>query len=404
MVLVEMQLTNIHPFPARMAPELALSKTEALPVGSVILDPMAGSGTVLQAAGRHGHRCIGFDVDPLAVMISKVSTCKLHDDRFLHLVDRLIETARVVDLRSSKLPWFDKETREFSEYWFATHQRRALSRLAYVLNTRRAFLDGSPESIAVRIALSRLIITKDRGASLARDVSHSRPHRVTRHNDFDVYSELYRSAQIVKSRLAERPQSRRALVRCGDARVLPWIRDHSVDMVMTSPPYLNAIDYMRGHRLSLIWLGRTLRQLRDIRSNSVGAERGPDNPSNLEEAQKISGALGRINNLPSRERSMIDRYSLDLLLIATQTARVLKPSGRAIFVVGNSCLRDVFVSNARGLEVAAHRAGLKLVDESVRKLPTGSRYLPMPETKTSALGRRMRTEAILTFEPARRAA
>jgi hypothetical protein len=33
---------------------------------------------------------------------------------------------------------------------------------------------------------------------------------------------------------------------------------------------------MRGHRLSLVWLGYRLADLRRIRSDSIGAERGPN--------------------------------------------------------------------------------------------------------------------------------
>ncbi len=65
---------SIHPFPARMAPEIALAAIKPLRHGSVILDPMAGSGTVLRSASEQGHRALGFDVDPLAVLMSRVWT------------------------------------------------------------------------------------------------------------------------------------------------------------------------------------------------------------------------------------------------------------------------------------------------------------------------------------------
>lgn len=67
-----MQIRTIHPFPARMAPELALSALASLKKGSIVLDPMAGSGTVLRQALALGHRAIGFDMDPLAVLMSRV--------------------------------------------------------------------------------------------------------------------------------------------------------------------------------------------------------------------------------------------------------------------------------------------------------------------------------------------
>ncbi len=63
----------IHPFPARMAPDLAISELTSLKRGSVVLDPMAGSGTVLRQASENGLTAIGFDVDPMAVLISRVA-------------------------------------------------------------------------------------------------------------------------------------------------------------------------------------------------------------------------------------------------------------------------------------------------------------------------------------------
>ena len=57
-----MALLSIHPFPARMAPELASRSIEAVPDGGLVLDPMCGSGTVgpRRGGGRAAvrwHRC-----------------------------------------------------------------------------------------------------------------------------------------------------------------------------------------------------------------------------------------------------------------------------------------------------------------------------------------------------------
>ena len=69
----------IHPFPARMAPDLAVAELRSLRPGSVVLDPMSGSGTVLRQAADLGHRPIGFDLDPLAVLMTKVWTTPVDD-------------------------------------------------------------------------------------------------------------------------------------------------------------------------------------------------------------------------------------------------------------------------------------------------------------------------------------
>jgi tRNA G10 N-methylase Trm11 len=62
----------VHPFPARMAPAVALKAVSGKRRKLTVLDPMSGSGTVLAAARAKGHYAIGVDLDPLAVLLSKV--------------------------------------------------------------------------------------------------------------------------------------------------------------------------------------------------------------------------------------------------------------------------------------------------------------------------------------------
>ena len=62
---------SVHPFPARMAPGIALDVVEKCEEPLRILDPMSGSGTVLAVAQTVKHHAIGIDTDPLAVLISK---------------------------------------------------------------------------------------------------------------------------------------------------------------------------------------------------------------------------------------------------------------------------------------------------------------------------------------------
>src|ERR1700730_687320 len=65
---------SVHPFPARMAPGIALAVIEKAKRPLRVLDPMAGSGTVIALARLKRHKAIGVDIDPLAVLISKVWT------------------------------------------------------------------------------------------------------------------------------------------------------------------------------------------------------------------------------------------------------------------------------------------------------------------------------------------
>lgn len=391
-----MQIRTVHPFPARMAPELALSSLANLPAGSVVLDPMSGSGTVLRQALAMGHQAIGFDMDPLAVLMSRVWTTPI-DELVIEqeLTSLMLEVAQV-DLRRQKLHWLDQETQEFLQFWFDGPQRRALTRLAFVLDERRTAKLSAPRHAAVdvlSIALSRLIVTKEQGASLARDTSHSRPHKVAETSNYDVEANFLRSVRQLVQRLLEQPPPRAAQVQLGDARHLA-LPPRSVDAILTSPPYLNAIDYMRGHRLALVWLGYTLGELRAIRSSTIGAERAADSDGGPL-VHSIAEAMCPIDKLEPRQRRMVERYAGDLLRMLKQVERVLSSTGHATFVVGNSCLKDIFIRNSDGVAEAAAHAGLVLTETRERDLPAGSRYLPV--TAYGSLSKRMRTETVMTF-------
>ena len=393
-----MRIQTVHPFPARMAPELAINTLRDLEASSVVLDPMAGSGTVLRHAVDMGHTAIGFDVDPLAVLISRVWTRPVCDKAVETVFQSVLGDALSRDPHSTHLPWIDEdeETGSFIDYWFGKEQQRELRCISAAIVDREREAqceEGRAQLDVLRVALSRIIVTKEQRASLARDTSHSRPHKVTSVSDYKIFRGFERSVHEVRKRLLATPPRSAGSVSLGDARSLD-VEDASVDVVVTSPPYLNAIDYLRGHRLSLVWFGHRLGELRGIRSGSVGSERGPDVDQG--DVSKILDAMGSIGDLPSRYNGMVVRYAHDVDCIVKEVARVLKPGGAVTFVVGNSCLKDVFVSNSGAICKAAALNGLDLFDKFERELPQSRRYLPI--TERGNLGKRMRTETILRCE------
>ena len=385
----------MHPFPARMAPELAIDRLRDLPEPSVVLDPMAGSGTVVRHAADMGHVAIGFDTDPLAVLISQVWTTPVCEKAIQRVYRRILGKALARDPLESRLPWIDEdqETQDFVDYWFGKEQQRDLRCISSAILEEAASAESEQESAylnVLKVALSRIIVTKEQRASLARDTSHSRPHKVAKNSDYKVFPGFDKSVLEVCRRLRVNPPRVQGEVALGDARRLT-MKDKSVDMVITSPPYLNAIDYIRGHRLSLVWLGYQVSELRTIRSESVGAERAPDADQDCIDA--VVEAMGCLAKLPTRHRGMVKRYAYDVNCIVKEIARVLKPGALATFVIGNSCLKDVFVSNSSAVAISAGLNGLNVIGESERELPARHRYLPL--TNGGTLGKRMRTETVL---------
>lgn len=393
----------IHPFPARMAPDLAIKALGQVPSNGIVLDPMVGSGTVVRHATDIGLTSIGVDMDPLAVLMSTVWTTPINAE-VLDAEYQKLKAAIIKAPARLELPWIDDdpETSEFIEFWFGPEQREWLRRISFAIWQRSKSRLSPAQRAALnvlRLTLSRIIVTKERGASLARDTSHSRPHKVTAESDYDVLEGFTRAFHRLSSSLSSHPPRGGARIDLGDARQMKSIPNRHVDAVVTSPPYLNAIDYMRGHRLALVWLGYTLSQLRWIRSSSIGAERGPDTAESHRLFEQIASTMTQTDAMQPRHKRMIARYAEDAYRLMSEISRVLKPSGKAVLVVGNSCLQGTFINNADAMAQAGSMVGLRLMEKTERELPNTSRYLPMPKDGSAPLGKRMRSEVILTLVP-----
>lgn len=387
------RLTPLHPFPARMAPEIALEAMNCIEPSSTVVDPMCGSGVVLRQAVQLGHKAIGFDLDPLSVLMSKVWTNPLNTTHLLRDGQTIIDEAKSIQSTEVSLPWIDEdyETTKFIEFWFADRQRDELRRLAYVLDRK-----CEPVNQALRLAISKLIVTKKVGASLAWDVSHSRPHRVKLDNNYDVFDGFKKAVSSMANEILKIPDGSSAMVRIGDAKKLSLVRNGSADIVVTSPPYLNAIDYLRGHRLALVWLGYRLSTLRHIRSATVGNEK------KLSECQsnsmKLYYDIARDDYDPAMEPRM-KKYAFDMTQVLVEIRRILRPNGRAVLVVGSSNIRGHSIDSPSLIRSVALLLGFRELSCTEREIPSNKRYLPPPtSTAQESLRRRMRTESILTLQ------
>lgn len=391
----------IHPFPARMAPSIALDVMAESTGCLRVLDPMVGSGTVVAVARSKGHRALGFDIDPLAVLISKVWTSSIDHEAVREAAHETLNRAREVfrTLRTGDAypENADRETRRFICYWFDEYSRRQLASIARGIERVR---DQSVRDV-LWCGFSRLIITKQAGASRAMDLSHSRPHRSFGRAPVKPFRKFVVAVEHVIENCIDATKGHRgpvAYVREADARSLP-VRDASVDLVLTSPPYLNAIDYMRCSKFSLVWMGHGVRALRKLRAESVGAEIGDGGAL---EDREVAGVIRELKLTPAlepREEAMLARYVADMRRSLQEIARVLVPGGRAVYVVGENTVRGTYIRNSLVVSGLAQSAGLLLKERKVRLLPANRRYLPPPPRRGSSarLSGRMRREVILTF-------
>ena len=392
--------TWFHPIPARMPLSVAEHLIERITRSeAVVLDPMAGSGTTLIAARRLRRKGMGFDRDPLSVLIAQSATHDFDSDRLDGLRVRVLKQARnaiqtneiYIDSVFEQLP---EEDQTFIEYWFPKESQQQLL-------TLKQAIDGEiecPDKDFAWVVFSSLIVAKSAGASHALDISRSRPHKRLEKpvvKPFDGWDRRFKCAIKRLPFLDDGRLDIESVVQLGDARALP-VEEQTVDFVLTSPPYFNAIDYLRGHKFSLIWMGNTLEKLRELRGTMVGTERGlwqlDGLPSSLE--HHLDQAVEK-----GRRRAQVRRYLSDIYKVLGEIERVLKPGGLALLVVGSTIINEKRTDAEEIVSMLGESAGLYLVGSVVRRLNATWRSLPPPgnTNKHNFLANRMSREVIVAL-------
>lgn len=389
---------RFHPFPARMPIWLAEHIIEKLsPPGAIVLDPMVGSGTTAIAALRAGRQAVGFDIDPMALVLSRVSTKPY---------DRARAVRTLADTRTNAEQWlnrrkphvatirksFEDEDQSFLRYWFPPKSQKEL----FALATEILSMPSSKYRDLAWVVFSSLIIAKSAGASYALDIARSRPHKVLEKPIVNPMDAWTARAKTVVARLpfagATSNQLKATICR-GDARELP-VESNSVNLIVTSPPYLNAVDYMRTHKFSLVWMGHTLDRLRSVRGQMIGTEQGMYSPDSL--PKDLESALVK-GVSESRRLGMVRRYLSDMRRVLLEAERVLKPGGAMVMALGPSVISRSESDAGEVLGELAHSIGFEKVNSAFRPLEGIRRSLPPPLAMThgNPLRQRMEGEVFL---------
>ncbi|OPY27476.1 MAG: Modification methylase MjaII [Methanocella sp. PtaU1.Bin125] len=390
---------GLHAFAARFPPQLPGIFIDRLTrPGDTVLDPMNGSGTTTLEAYLRGRRAVGCDIDPLAVRIARVKATPLRFDvsrfagAFMNRVRQMIDDRGAV--RKALDGRYDAKTREFIDYWFFPETSQELMALLLAME---GYPPGSAGRALLEVVFSGIIVTKSGGVSRARDLAHSRP-RIDpgRGRKSAIRAFGQRLAKFIPVLSALPDHAPHASIMQGSARTLA-IRDNSVHLIVTSPPYANAIDYMRANKFSLAWLGTPVADLGRLRRNYIGSERAGDSaagplPGNTEALLRSLGAIDR------RKEAILRRYYLEMRDALREMRRVLRPGRHAIVVAGTSTMRGLDVKTPQCLaDIAQNEAGFEVAGALRRSLDRDRRMMPFA-TGATLIERRMGTEEVLILK------
>jgi len=388
----------LHAFAAKFPPQLPGLFIRALTnPGDIVLDPMLGSGTAMLEAVREGRVGVGLDIDPLALKLSRAKTQTLALDLTRELGNRVLRQASELladqaDMERCLASAFDRKTKEFVDYWFLERTQRELLALALAIRE----VDDLAQRRFLELVFSSIIVTKSGGVSMARDLAHTRPHldksKVPK-PALDEYAQRLNRSLRGMAGLAG--TSTPAFVIAGDARAIPLAAE-SVHLVVTSPPYANAIDYMRAHKFSLVWFGDSIGDLSDLRAQYIGSERLGQVPS-APLPSLSQRTVERLEKDDAKKAGVLRKYYADMLLSIQEMFRVLKQGSAAVIVVGTSTMRGLNVETHTCLAELGETAGFRLVGIGERKLDRNRRMMParFGQEPGSMIEKRMHVEYVI---------
>lgn len=389
---------DLHAFAAKFPPQLPRVFIRGLTCpGDVVLDPMMGSGTAVLEALLEGRRGVGLDIDPLALRLTRVKSTTLDIDGLRDAGYKVLSRANQFIADGGRTRYeldqrFDPQTKEFINYWFFPTTQCELMALLLAIEeiadpSARRFLE---------LTFSSVIITKSGGVSRARDLAHSRPHRVETKlpkNALEQFAARLQKSLISIARLKNNGMSAAPLV--GSACSIP-LADETVDLIVTSPPYANAIDYMRAHKFSLVWLGERISTLSELRARYIGSERVAGMGYGALPARP-EAIIRQLEFLDKGKANVLRKYFAEMISVLAEMYRVLRKESAAVVVVGTSTMRNIDVQTHYCLSDIAAGVGFDVVGVVRRNIDRNKRMMParFGKQSDSMIEQRMHDEYVI---------
>ncbi|MEM0475540.1 MAG: class I SAM-dependent methyltransferase [Candidatus Norongarragalinales archaeon] len=345
------------------------------------IDPFCGVGTTLLSCKERGIASAGLDASPLCVLASRVKT-RDYDDVLRELIASAFK--RVCKAKFE----FPKEEWRFELF----NPRRALPKGSFdeALHLRKQIREIEPQEAREFLALALAsaipeasLVVKDGGVL---KINARKKHRVPSLREAFVrrVRRMLRDLHTpVKGPVPE--------IFLGDARQLPFC-DASFDCVITSPPYLNGVDYSKiyGLELSLLFGEKAALDYRTAALHSFVERDARFARESCDAAIAESCLHASQSEFESSIPLIAQAYFEDLTRVLRETKRVLSENGKAVFVVGNAVLPSAYIAVDEVLARIALEIGFS--DASVL---VGAERVADVNTERGAKRRKVRESAVL---------
>lgn len=353
------------------------------------LEPFSGSGTTSLELQQNNIPCYSFEINPLMYIIAKV---KLENDYDLKKVEQwhdFIKRKRVVvnvDLKTVFSTLYEGDNKEKWNY------DKAVGLAVQKLKASISLVKEGKYKNLFLVVLSSILLDVSNLYRNGKCLSYKKNWKEINLSEADVFKKfddkMDKEIKIDIQSIKKSKQNNIDILFNEDSRIgiEKKVPDNSIDLVITSPPYLNSRDYTDTYMLELKTLGltSTYEEVRNLREKTLRSHvqiKWEDNESinnkTLESTLKLlKDCSGDQEIWNSSILDMVRLYFVDMKKIFHVLYKKVKFGGKIYFNVSNSAYFNVMINTLEICAEIAESEGFKVIEiRKARKLK------PSPQQK-----------------------
>jgi DNA modification methylase len=316
---------------------------------AIVLDPFVGSGTALVESSFLGFDSIGVDIDKLSCLISE-SKSKL----LSYSLKEISEETEAYFYKNGNNPvkykfpsWISKKF----DRWGMPEERNRYENEISEITAGIANLNGSIKlfQTAISDAISRKFNIRMMGTGVGRfalEIQKSSLEKIVRENI--LFLKKAANIIVVLKTIYEIKLPVPKVIN-GNATDLSSIQENAIDLILTSPPYLPASsgreDYLIGKSVSITTLNlMSEEQIKQAETNSVGSMKNQTMLVENELPDEVYKLYAFLKNDPLRSIKADPTYTYyqDIKKSLSESYRVLKPKGKAVYIISKESVFYTF--------------------------------------------------------------
>lgn len=377
-----------YPFVEGYSREFIKSIIDEMPKKNLIcLEPFSGSGTTTLELQNNGIPCYAFEVNPLMYLISRVKLEKSYSSaRIDYWLDYVIKNRKIENVvLPSEFPTLYENNDNNRKKWnYSSTVGKSIEKLKIAINS----IDEITYKELFKVALASILLEVSNLYRNGKCLSYKKNWENNTYTEEEVFQLFDNKIKKEIKPDIEMPHihtdcNNKDMLFNEDSRIgiQKRLNDSSVDLVITSPPYLNSRDYTDTYMLELktLDLTRDSKAILDLRKKTIRSHvqikwndtSAIDNELLKKTISSLNEASSGITKWNDSLIDMVRLYFVDMHGIFMNMYRKMKNGGRVFFNVSNSAYFNVLINTLEICTSIAESVGFRVIEiRDARELKT----------------------------------